>query len=186
MTSPRIKRKGDAVAHLNKLVVAMHGSSVKVGVVQAVGGSLVGDGLTLAGLAAIHEFGTDTIPERSFIRSGAAQSLSQIRRMLRRMAKRVVRGEARVAEVLKLMGQLAQARMQAIPTSGQLVPNAPATIAKKGSNTPLIDTGHLRQSISYEVQLTRTAAFGDLFRSSDAVRRRAAKPARRGKKGATA
>ena len=30
-------------------------------------------------------------------------------------------------------------------------PNAPRTIARKGSANPLIDTGHLRQSITHEV-----------------------------------
>ena len=30
-------------------------------------------------------------------------------------------------------------------------PNAPATIAKKGSSNPLIDTGGLRQRITYKV-----------------------------------
>ena len=31
-------------------------------------------------------------------------------------------------------------------------PNAPYTVAKKGSSTPLIDSGQLRQSISWEVK----------------------------------
>ena len=31
-------------------------------------------------------------------------------------------------------------------------PNAPSTIAKKGSANPLIDTGRLRQSIDFEVR----------------------------------
>jgi hypothetical protein len=31
-------------------------------------------------------------------------------------------------------------------------PNAPSTIAKKGSDVPLIDTGRLRQSVDYTVE----------------------------------
>ena len=34
---------------------------------------------------------------------------------------------------------------------GQFIPNKPATIKRKGSSRPLIDTGHLRQSITSKV-----------------------------------
>ena len=43
---------------------------------------------------------------------------------------------------------------EAFETSGwgNWAPNSPLTIAQKGSAMPLIDTGKLRQSITYEVQ----------------------------------
>ena len=34
---------------------------------------------------------------------------------------------------------------------GEFVPNAPSTIRKKGSDKPLIDTGQLRQGVSYKI-----------------------------------
>lgn len=37
-------------------------------------------------------------------------------------------------------------------TGGNLAPNAPSTIAKKGSSTPLIDTGSMFGSIDYAVR----------------------------------
>ena len=36
-------------------------------------------------------------------------------------------------------------------TTGSFTPNKPATIKRKGSSRPLIDTGHLRQSITSKV-----------------------------------
>ena len=43
---------------------------------------------------------------------------------------------------------------EAFETSGwgEWLPNSPLTIAQKGSAMPLIDTGKLRQSITYEVE----------------------------------
>ena len=31
-------------------------------------------------------------------------------------------------------------------------PNSPATIALKGSDNPLVDTGHMRQAVTWEVE----------------------------------
>ena len=41
--------------------------------------------------------------------------------------------------------------MQHQMVEGEFVPNAPSTIRKKGSDKPLIDTGQLRQGVSYKI-----------------------------------
>ena len=35
---------------------------------------------------------------------------------------------------------------------GDFAPNATSTIKKKGSERPLIDTGHMRQSVNYVIK----------------------------------
>ncbi|HXS93031.1 MAG TPA: hypothetical protein VN736_00410 [Candidatus Limnocylindrales bacterium] len=53
---------------------------------------------------------------------------------------------------LELAGTLASDAAKRYITSGELAPNAPSTIARKGSDQPLIDTGALRRSITFVVR----------------------------------
>ncbi len=52
---------------------------------------------------------------------------------------------------LELVGQVAQGKVQEYMTNLTTPPNAQSTIKKKGSSNPLIDTGALRQSVTYTV-----------------------------------
>lgn len=138
------------------------GSHVKVGVCQndnkeyelKEGEERSPDGpLTLAEIGAIHEFGAPNagIPERSFIRAGVQDRMVTIRSMFKTYAKKINKGEMTQQQALGLVGLQAQAGIQAKFTDGTLAPNAPSTIAAKGSSRPLIDTGQLRAAISYEI-----------------------------------
>ena len=52
---------------------------------------------------------------------------------------------------MKVMGMKVQADVQQAITVLSSPANAPSTIAKKGSSNPLIDTGHMRQSVSHRL-----------------------------------
>jgi len=54
--------------------------------------------------------------------------------------------------ILETIGIIAQGKVQQYMTDLQTPPNAPSTIAKKGSSNPLIDSGAMRQSVTYVVQ----------------------------------
>lgn len=125
---------------------------------------------TMVELAAMHEFGAG-VPERSFLRSTFDLHVGEYKTILKRELKRDIelaitqkrpvlraadsRGMKRVA--LKMEGDV----KKRIGTRQIPPPNAPSTIAQKGSDTPLIDTGKLRQSITSAV---RTATSGAVSR----------------------
>lgn len=110
--------------------------------------------LTLLEVAAIHEFGAPAagIPQRSFIRAGVDELAAEIKDAQRALAKRVVAGDLTMDAALEQLGALVAGKLQARIAAGIAPPNAPATIEKKGSSTPLIDTGQLRSSMTWLVE----------------------------------
>jgi hypothetical protein len=109
------------------------------------------DAITMLELGTIHEFGTDTIPERSFIRAWFDEEEPELRIKFAELMKSVVEGKRTKDEILELMGLYCVGRIQARMSEGVPPPNAPSTVARKHSSTPLIDTGILRSSVSYRV-----------------------------------
>lgn len=131
---------------------------VKVGVLGGAKDARQGGEIGNVELAMIHEFGSPKagIPERSFIRStfemGKAGYVADFRRLL----VAVVEGKMTVPRALGLMGLKISSDIKKRVTSGTGIPppNAPSTIAAKGSSRPLIDTGRLVNSVSHEVVMT--------------------------------
>lgn len=133
--------------------------SVSVGVRggQLAGGAVLVDGDDeddIVEIAAVHEFGSrdGRIPERSFLRSTADENVRKYERLLERATERVVAGA--VPEfAFGLVGAVAVGDVQRKIAAGVPPPNAPSTMQRKGSSTPLVDTGRLRQSIDYLVEV---------------------------------
>jgi hypothetical protein len=109
------------------------------------------DAISMIELGTIHEFGTATIPERSFIRAWFDEQEPELRTKFAELMKSVVEGKRSKEDILELMGLYCVGQMQARMAAGIEPGNAPSTIARKGSSTPLIDTGVLRSSISHRV-----------------------------------
>ena len=104
--------------------------------------------------AASNEFGTDTIPERSFLRSTVDENAGAYLSDLAEDVVRVAEGRgSNLTTVLKRTGQRASDDVKRKIVSLRSPPNAAATVAKKGSDNPLIDTGRLLQSITYKVEV---------------------------------
>lgn len=55
-------------------------------------------------------------------------------------------------QALNKLGVAAKGLVQEEIVNGGFAPNAESTIAKKGSEQPLIDTGYMRQSVNYVVK----------------------------------
>ncbi len=132
------------------------GASVRVGILQdAPKESKDGDAgpATLMEVAAIHEFGAPQahIPQRSFIRAAFDEKEREIRSDLAKVAKLVVFRKATIEQGLAMLGARIVGYMQKRIASGIEPENAPSTIAKKGSSKPLIDTGQLRNAITFEI-----------------------------------
>jgi hypothetical protein len=126
---------------------------VRVGVL----GSEMAEGdnsnITLAELAAIHEYGAPNagIPERSFIRRTFRNERDGMTAMCVKLAKAVINDRMDIDRALALLGTWAVAKIQASIRSNIPPPLQPETVARKGSSVALIDTGQLINGVTYEV-----------------------------------
>lgn len=109
-----------------------------------------GEGLTIGDIATFHEFGTQFTPQRSFIRAwfdeGQAEHQQVIREELQQAAAGASLSQALERIALRLEGSCKQRMARGIPP-----PLSPVTIKRKGSSTPLVDQGILRNSIRARV-----------------------------------
>lgn len=109
----------------------------------------------LVTIAAANEYGTTDghIPARPFIRGTLSdeKTKAELDVIRAKIAKGIAIGRITKNQGLDLLGSWLAAAVQKymVRRPTPFVKNAPSTIAKKGSNRPLIDTGHLRQSITW-------------------------------------
>lgn len=106
---------------------------------------------TVVDIATFNEFGTVDIPARPFLRSTFDEKNKAWTQFTQRLLNLMPAGTT-PEMILDLLGQKAVADVQQKIVDLREPPNAPSTIAQKGSSNPLIDTGRLRQSVSYEVE----------------------------------
>lgn len=132
------------------------------------------DGTSSAMVAAKHEFGSpsERIPERPFLRSGVFEQLTKYRAFSRRGLVRVLNGGLRFNDMLELLGQTAAADVKEKIRNGPFKPLSQRTIAmrqarrsagynrqlaRRGAadaiDKPLIDTGYMRQNVTYEIEV---------------------------------
>ena len=110
-------------------------------------------GTELAFIASINEFGSSDghVPERSFLRSTIDENRNKYLRLMTTATKQVMRGvSAKVAYssvARKVVRDVVRKIKNRIPPA-----NAAATIKKKKSDVPLVDTGELYASISYRLK----------------------------------
>lgn len=110
--------------------------------------------ITVAELAVIHEFGTATIPARSFIRVPVDSIRPLIREQLVKYAHRSVEGGAAPEKAMEFVGAwVASLLANGIRKGLPVAPLAEATKRRRRGKVaiPLFDTGQLASSISYEV-----------------------------------
>lgn len=112
------------------------------------------DGVTLAELAMVHEFGSPTneIPERSFLRKPFFDKKAEISAFAKNQIALALVGRTTAKEALGLVGERARDIAKMAITEGVEPELKPKTIKRKGSSKPLIDTGQLLNSIDYEVR----------------------------------
>jgi len=91
------------------------------------------------------------IPERPFLTNALRDNQRVYIEAMTKAAKQILLGSTTMKSVVTKLGILAQGDIQKEITSLSSPPNSPVTIALKGSNNPLIDSGRLRASITYKV-----------------------------------
>ncbi|KIL72717.1 hypothetical protein SD77_3452 [Bacillus badius] len=91
-----------------------------------------------------------TIPERSFVRSTFDEKEETWSEFLKRQLNLVLSGQISVEDMFNRMGAIAAADIQEKMANSSPA-NAGATISAKRSSNPLIDTGGLRQRVTWKV-----------------------------------
>jgi hypothetical protein len=133
---------------LIKAMKAIQGTTLRVGVLQ--GDASHGE-TTVGDIAEYQEFGTEDIPARSFIRAWYDESLTKNRAAMRVVLRQVTRGTITIQQAFGQLGSLFVAEIQKRIVERIPPPLKDSTVKAKGSDVPLIDTGQLRASITFEV-----------------------------------
>jgi HK97 gp10 family phage protein len=104
----------------------------------------------VAQYAAANEFGTKTIPERSFIRSTVDQNQKKYLAKMTAASEKTIDAGIDPASALIPVGN--QMRNDIIKKIIDLrsPPNSAETIEAKGSSNPLVDTGQMQRAIQVE------------------------------------
>lgn len=109
-----------------------------------------------------HSDGYLHIPARSFLRMPLSRGKGIIKRLKKHMAvtsqEDITYYFATTGDMMSLAVILGASAVEQINEAfdtngfGKWAPNSPYTIAAKGSNKPLLDTGELRRKITYEIE----------------------------------
>lgn len=109
-------------------------------------------GTTVAQVANWMEYGTETIPARSFMRSTFDEQQGNLQVIKARLLAKVIDGKMSVDQGLGQIGAWFAGKVQEKIASNVPPPLAQSTIDKKGSSVSLIDTGQMRQAITHTVK----------------------------------
>lgn len=139
---------GDKLARkLAEIAKGMAPGKLDVGFMS---GATYPDGTPVAQVAFWNEFGTSRAPSRPFFRSMIAKESAGWPELL---GKAAVSTGYNTRQTLGLIGEKINDDLKSSIVDWQDPPNAPGTIAKKGFNKPLIDTGDMLRSTTYQVRM---------------------------------
>ena len=179
--SVKITDKATRELNLKKMLEEMGraatspGPHIKAGILADSGAHRESDGLTVVNIAVFNEFGTDTIPERPFMRTSAEIIKPEFNKLCVFLLGRLIDGSLSVDNALDRLGLLAQKTIKKTIVDFDDPPNAPSTIYRKARkagrkkinaafnrsinygyevmalyDNPLIDTGQMKESVTYE------------------------------------
>lgn len=106
-----------------------------------------GNGITVGMVAIFAEFGTWSEPERSFLRATFDEKQREIKEFIAQLMYKISGLEITTEQALNQLGAFGVKLVVQKIDSQIPPPNAPSTIARKGSSTPLIDSGQMRQTL---------------------------------------
>jgi len=145
------KKLKDQIANINKL----KSMKVKVGVIgNGAGAGIYDDDQTVLDIAIKHEYGDDKTPRRSFLRAPFSIKKKEMGDFITKQLNKVTEKGFPAETAVDLIGVKAQSIVQDAFTNGgygQWQALSPRTVDSKGSSQILVDTGTLRNSITYQV-----------------------------------
>lgn len=135
-----------AIKILSKIAKQMsEPGTVKVGLPK--GSNNYPDGTSVILVGTVQEFGSPTrnIPERSYLRSTMFENRLEYKRFLSKLGKQIVTGKLEAVKALNILGLKVSTDVK------EKITEIKTPALKNREGNPLIDTGHLRQSITYVV-----------------------------------
>lgn len=150
--SGKVDFKDFGLAEIREQLEALSGAEITIGW-QGPSGDRAHSGgtATNAEIAALHEFGTSRMPARPGLETTLTRHEDEFLDAVADAMSDVLDGRADADDVLERLGELAVARLrETIEDSPSWAePLAPSTVARKGHDHPLIDTGELRRTASW-------------------------------------
>jgi hypothetical protein len=125
---------------------ASHGA--KVGILED---KPYDDGMTVADVAMIHEYGLGDAPERSWLRAWVDENQAAIEARLKTEVEAALFGKRTAEQAMERFGLWAVGEIKKRIIAGIGPALADETVKRKGSSTPLIDSGQLLSSITHQV-----------------------------------
>jgi hypothetical protein len=147
---PKSKVKIDT-KNFDKLIAKLKGKQIKVKV-GVVDNAKHPKGISMTKLAQIMHFGTrdGKIPARPFVTDAIKRREAELTKLLAKLCKGIVEGKIDPSQAAALLGLWAQNAIRRDIVNGKhYVKNAIATLAKKKSRKPLIDSGIFLGSIKW-------------------------------------
>lgn len=111
---------------------------------------------TVADIATVHEYGLGNNPERSWLRGWADEQKAQNEANMKKIGQAVVEGKFTAQTGLERAGNLFVGQIQARIVAGIAPPLTEQTIKRKGSSTPLVNTGQMKSAIRFKVGKDQT------------------------------
>lgn len=124
---------------------SMDGKKIIVGI--------VGDGVDseVLKIAAAHEYGTDKLPERSFIRASFDADKDKLGSIMSGQVNKVLSGQISADAAANAIGAQAAQLVQNFIDENRVKP--PSDFSKKTQHTTLYETGtHIRDRIAFKVE----------------------------------
>lgn len=141
-----LKSPDKAIARINEISKSMNGPNVvKVGLPK--NSNAYPNGTSVIMVGAVHEFGSPArnVPQRSFLRSTITENARKYKEDMKKIMKSVIDGKYDLLKGLSLLGLKVQTDVRTKITDIKEPP------LKYREGNPLVDTGHLRQSIVFKV-----------------------------------
>lgn len=144
IVTSRLKRDGDLSKKLNRLAAELRGPTM----VHA--GFPTGSNREVVERATFNEFGAGDVPSRPFMRTAFAGREAELEHTMRRAAERVVSGDGNLAQAMESIGDMGATMIRERIINMSTPPNAASTVARKGFNDPLIESGEMRDSVTWK------------------------------------
>ena len=144
----KIKDIDKGFSKIIKEIASWKNTKVKIGLFKEEGKN---DGEYIADYAYANEFGEGNVPSRPFIRNTFDENQSDWSDSLQENLGKVIEGKIDSNNIFSLLGERAVDDVKKTISNNLPPPNAESTIKKKGSSKTLIDSGAMRNAVSYRI-----------------------------------
>lgn len=149
-----VRREGPGVLDVSKALRGLDDHEGRVGWFET---ARYEDGTPVAYVATIQEFGSGAIPARPFMRPAVAEHGREWLDQLAAGGRKAMKPGSALTPlmVLEAVAMMAAGNVGEMIQAVNSPPLDPRTVARKGSDKPLVDTGQMIQSVTGVVERTR-------------------------------